>query len=73
MASRSYRPPPKQMLVGPSRNDELRWVVSLDEIAGQMQCRGCHPHPGSGFFEEPDGHLVECTDCKGIGKVYVSL
>jgi hypothetical protein len=61
------------MLVGSgSTTNELRWVTSLDEIAGERRCPDCYP-PGSGIFEEPGGRRVQCTTCKGAGHVLVSL
>jgi hypothetical protein len=62
------------MSVGSGHTVEaLRWVMSLDGVAGEMTCRDCYPRPGSGLFEGPYGRRVRCTTCKGSGRVLVSL
>lgn len=45
-------------------------VTSLDGIAGEITCPVCED---SGIFLEPDGLPVQCTDCKGSGKLLVSI
>jgi hypothetical protein len=62
------------MLAGSgSTNNVLRWLTSLDEVAGEMRCRNCYPRAGSGVFEEPAGLTLSCVTCKGSGLVLVSL
>ena len=45
-------------------------VCSLDGVEGEITCPVCK---GSGVFLEPDNRPVQCTDCKGSGKVLVSI
>lgn len=46
-------------------------VELLSEVAGQVSCLECD---GIGFWPwHPDGRMLRCTNCKGTGKVYVSV